>query len=247
MLERRKTSHIQKMTKAAFQLSNPELEGEIYYLTEQEGGRRNPIASGYRGQFYYNGRDWDAPQILIDKEICYPGETAKIKLQMLSPNFHVGQFYVGQGFEIREGTTTVGRGKITQILRNDFNYWDFDTFLSKLSKEHQPYNFQYVKDVSTKIHHGLTSIRQISKLIFTKSLSNPYQMLTVECKLRDKGCQAQALVDEICNRWREEIHLDNSHYKTELLFSDKGFYFELTFATWHTRFLTGRIMVNTPS
>ena len=133
------------MAEAPFQLYNPELEGEVYYLTEQEGGRWNPITSGYRGQFYYNGRDWDAPQILIDKEICYPGETAKISLQMLSPNFHVGQFYVGQGFEIREGTTTVGRGKITQILRNDFKYWDFDTFFSKLSKEHQPSNFQYVK------------------------------------------------------------------------------------------------------
>ncbi|MFN3380925.1 MAG: hypothetical protein ACK41O_15815 [Runella zeae] len=149
------------MTKAAFQLSNPELEGEIYYLTEQEGGRRNPIASGYRGQFYYNGRDWDAPQTLIDKELCYPGETVKVRLQMLSPNFHVGQFYVGQS--------------------------------------------------------------------------------------RDNSYQAQALVDEICNRWREEIQLENSHYKIELLFSDKGFYFELTFATWHTRFLTGKIIVNTTS
>lgn len=205
------------MTKAAFQLSNPELEGEIYYLTEQEGGRRNPITSGYRGQFYY------------------------------SPNFHIGQFYVGQGFEIREGTKTVGRGKITQILRNDFNYWDFDTLFRNLQSEQKPFDFQDIKKFSTKIHHGLASIRQINNLIFKKSLSNPYQMLTVECKLKYKGCQAQALVDEICNRWREEIQLENSHYKIELVFLGKGFYFELTFATWHTRFLTGKIIVNTTS
>ncbi|ANO49162.1 hypothetical protein V8245_12300 [Flavobacterium columnare] len=37
----------------------PYLEAEIYYLTEAEGGRKTPVASGYRGQFYYDGKDWD--------------------------------------------------------------------------------------------------------------------------------------------------------------------------------------------
>lgn len=37
----------------------PHLEAEIYYLTEAEGGRKTPVASGYRGQFYYDGKDWD--------------------------------------------------------------------------------------------------------------------------------------------------------------------------------------------
>lgn len=244
MLERHKTSHIQKMTEATPQLSQPELEGEIYYLSEQEGGRRNPVASGYRGQFYYNGRDWDAPQTLINKELCYPGETVKVRLQTLSPNFHVGQFYVGQSFEIREGTKTVGRGKITQVLRTDFNYWDFDTFFKELKPEHKPVDFQNIKNFSTRIRHALGAIKQISSLRLSKSLSNYSQMLTIECNLREVGNQALPLMDEICDRWRQEIQLANSHYKTELKPLTKGFQFELTFATWHSSFVTGKIIVN---
>jgi translation elongation factor EF-Tu-like GTPase len=98
----------------------PELEAEIYYLTAEEGGRSCSVKSGYRGQFYYNGGDWDAPQEFIDKEICNPGETVKVYLQTCSPHFHIGQLSVGQEFEIREGAITVGRGRITKILRSDF-------------------------------------------------------------------------------------------------------------------------------
>ncbi|AEW85062.1 hypothetical protein FCOL_01065 [Flavobacterium columnare ATCC 49512] len=35
----------------------PYLEAEIYYLTEAEVGRKTPVATGYRGQFYYDGKD----------------------------------------------------------------------------------------------------------------------------------------------------------------------------------------------
>lgn len=104
------------MTYEKFILPNPELEAEIYYLTENEGGRKSYVKSGYRGQFFYNGRDWDAAQEFIDKEICNPGETIKVKLQTLSPDFHIGQFYIDQFFETREGAKTVGQGKITKIL-----------------------------------------------------------------------------------------------------------------------------------
>lgn len=103
-----------------FKLSNPELEAEIYYLTEQEGGRTGYVKSGYRGQFYYNGKDWDVPQEFINQESCNPGDVVQVKLQTLSSEFHIGQFFVGQEFEIREGAKTVGKGKITKILREDF-------------------------------------------------------------------------------------------------------------------------------
>ncbi|RZL44851.1 MAG: elongation factor Tu [Pedobacter sp.] len=106
-------------------LVQPELEAELYYLTEQEGGRKTAVGNGYRGQFYYNGRNWNAPQQFIDKDLCNPGETIKVYLQTLSPEFHVGQFYIGKEFETREGAKTVGKGIITKILRPDFNYRRF--------------------------------------------------------------------------------------------------------------------------
>lgn len=39
-----------------------EIEVEIRYLTTEEGGRRTGVFSGYRGQFYYGGNDYDGVQ-----------------------------------------------------------------------------------------------------------------------------------------------------------------------------------------
>ena len=236
---------LQQNVNEKFVLPNPELEGEIYYLTEQEGGRKGYVKSGYRGQFFYNGSDWDAPQEFIDKEICNLGENVNIRLQTSSPDFHVGQFYVGQAFETREGAKTVGRGKITKILRQNFNYWDFDIFFKNLPANCKPYDNQNIEGFIADFDYGLYNIKQIGNLKFTKSLSDKYQMLTIECKLKDKNIEARPLIDEICKSWREKNQIDNLHYKIDLKHFDKGFTFELTFVTWHSMFLTGKIIVNT--
>lgn len=98
----------------------PELEADIHYLSPEEGGRSHGIASGYRGQFYYYGRDWDAVQQLVDKEMCQPGETVRVYLNTLSPQSHLGMFHIGQEFEIHEGRKTVAKGVIRTIFRPDF-------------------------------------------------------------------------------------------------------------------------------
>ena len=229
-----------------FRLLEPELEGEIYYLTEQEGGRFSYVKSGYRGQFHYNGRDWDAPQEFIDKDICNPGETVKVKLQTLSPFFHVGQFSLGQEFETREGARTVGKGKITKILRQDFTFWTFDTFFNQLPDNCKPCDWGNIGGFITDLEYGLESIRQIQSLKFTKSLSDKYQMLIVECKVKNKNVSARPLIDEICENWRTGITFKNALYKTKLTYFDNHFKFHLTFATWNSSMcLTGKIIVDT--
>lgn len=233
------------MTYEKFILPNPELEAEIYYLTENEGGRKSYVKSGYRGQFFYNGRDWDAPQEFIDKEICNPGETIKVKLQTLSPDFHIGQFYIGQIFETREGDKTVGQGKITKILRKDFNHWNFDTFFKNLPAECKPYDNQNIGGYIADFEYGLYNIKEIEKLKFTKSLTDKFQMLTVECGLKDKNIQERSLIKEICEIWRNELQFKKSFYKIDLKYFEKGFKFELIFATYHNMFLTGKIIINT--
>lgn len=107
--------------------TSPDLIAEIYYLTEEEGGRKSWVGNGYRGQFYYNGRDWDAPQEFIDKDICNPGEKVNVYLRTLSPQYHQQQFFKGKTFEIREGAKVVGKGKILEILRDDFKIPDFNS------------------------------------------------------------------------------------------------------------------------
>ncbi len=233
------------MTDDKFKLPDPELEGEIYYLTEQEGGRKGYVKSGYRGQFYYDGKDWDAVQEFMDKEICNPGDTVKVRLQTLSPDFHVGQFYIGKKFETREDGRTVGQGIITRILKQDFNFWDYTSFFDSLPADCQPYDFENIQGFIADFEYVLDNIKKIDSLKFTESLSDRNQMLTVECKVKDKSAKARPLVDEICKSWREEIQFENSHYKTDLKYFDNGFKFELTFATWHSMYLTGRIIVDT--
>ena len=103
-----------------FKLKYPELETEIYYLTSEEGGRKSAVHSGYRGQFHYDGKCYDAGQEFINKDFCEPGETVKVFLQMLSPNNHIGKFFVGKAFEIREGVQIVGKGKVTMVICPDF-------------------------------------------------------------------------------------------------------------------------------
>jgi len=91
-----------------------DIEAEIYFLTTEEGGRKGPAFNDYRPQFYYNGHDWDAPHEYPDVQQVNPGDTVRAYLAFLSPHEHVGKVHVGMEFLIREGTRTVGKGKVTK-------------------------------------------------------------------------------------------------------------------------------------
>jgi hypothetical protein len=108
--------------------TEPELEVEIYYLTTEEGGRKMKFYSGYSGQLFYDGQDWDVIHELIDTDVCNPGDTVKVYLRTENANAHVGKFFVGKKFEIRERAKTVGKGKITKIIRSGFSLNDESEF-----------------------------------------------------------------------------------------------------------------------
>jgi len=93
-----------------------DIEAKIYFLTYEEGGRKSPAYQGYRPQFYYDERDWDASQSYPDVEKANPGETVRTYLGFMSPKEHVGKVHVGMEFLIREGAQTVGKGTVTKIL-----------------------------------------------------------------------------------------------------------------------------------
>ncbi|MEV0347615.1 elongation factor Tu [Nonomuraea sp. NPDC050680] len=82
----------------------------IYLLTPEEGGRRRPIASGYRPQFYL--RTTDVPGRLLLDDPAQPGDTIEVRVELgkavpLEP---------GLGFAIREGGLTVGAGTVLEVL-----------------------------------------------------------------------------------------------------------------------------------
>ena len=94
----------------------PDIEAEISFLSAEEGGRKNCVYSGYRGQFFYEGHDWDADQQYPEVDEVLPGQLVRATIRFLSPENHLGRVVPGMPFEIREGSRTVGRGVVTKIL-----------------------------------------------------------------------------------------------------------------------------------
>ena len=92
-------------------------EAILTFLPTEDGGRSAPVFSNYRPQFYYDGRDWDAPHTYPDVESVRPGDTVRVILSFLSPDQHVGKLKAGTPFLIREGRKIVGYGAITKLLQ----------------------------------------------------------------------------------------------------------------------------------
>ena len=93
-----------------------DIEAIVTFLPTEHGGRRGYAGRGYRPQFYYDGHDWDAAHHYPDVERVEPGQTARVLLQFISPEAHVGKLKPGSAFLIREGHRIVGYGAVTKIL-----------------------------------------------------------------------------------------------------------------------------------
>ncbi len=97
-----------------------ETEAEIRYLTTEEGGRRTGVKSGYRGQFFYDGEDYDGFQYFPDLpdgvmvELGRPVRALIRFRQEMWENVHSMKITAGMHFQIREGNKTVGRGMVTK-------------------------------------------------------------------------------------------------------------------------------------
>jgi translation elongation factor EF-Tu-like GTPase len=98
-----------------------EIEAEIRYLTTEEGGRRTSVCSGYRGQFFYKGNDYDGFQYFPDLpdgamvELGRPVRALIRFRQEMWEDVHSKRITVGMPFQIREGKRTVGRGIVTKV------------------------------------------------------------------------------------------------------------------------------------
>ena len=86
--------------------------GQVYVLTEKEGGRSKPFFSGYRPQFYF--RTTDVTGIInlpADVEMCRPGDNVDMNVELITPI----ACEKGLRFAIREGGRTVGSGVVSEI------------------------------------------------------------------------------------------------------------------------------------
>jgi elongation factor Tu len=83
----------------------------VYLLSTKEGGRRTPVATGYRPQFYLRTADVVGDMDFGAAGAARPGETVEVQVELGRPT----PVEPGLGFAIREGGRTVGAGTVTQV------------------------------------------------------------------------------------------------------------------------------------
>ena len=87
--------------------------GQVYVLTEKEGGRKKPFFAGYRPQFYFRTTDVTGVIELPEGvEMCRPGDNVDMTVELITPI----ACEEGLRFAIREGGRTVGSGVVTTII-----------------------------------------------------------------------------------------------------------------------------------
>ena len=88
-------------------------KGQVYVLTEKEGGRKKPFFSGYRPQFYFRTTDVTGNiELPEDVEMCRPGDNVVMTVELITPI----ACEQGLRFAIREGGRTVGSGVVSEII-----------------------------------------------------------------------------------------------------------------------------------
>jgi elongation factor Tu len=91
-----------------------EFEGQVYVLTQSEGGRHKPFFSNYRPQFFFRTTDITGHvQLPEGTEMCMPGDNTVMTVELIHPI----AMDEGLRFAIREGGRTVGAGRVTKILK----------------------------------------------------------------------------------------------------------------------------------
>ncbi len=89
-------------------------EGSVYVLKKEEGGRHTPFMDNYRPQFYFRTTDVTGVIKLPEgTEMVMPGDNVEMSVELIQPV----AMDEGLRFAIREGSRTVGAGRVTKIIK----------------------------------------------------------------------------------------------------------------------------------
>ncbi len=94
--------------------THTDFKAEVYVLSKEEGGRHTPFITGYKPQFYVRTADVTGEVTLPEgTEMVAPGDNTEFTVKLMAPVV----IEKGQGFAIREGGQTVGKGIVTEIIK----------------------------------------------------------------------------------------------------------------------------------
>nr|XP_018907534.1 PREDICTED: uncharacterized protein LOC109037374 [Bemisia tabaci] len=90
---------------------NNHVEAQVYMLKKDEGGNNKPALPWQNVSIFSS--TWDCTgQLHPSKEMVMPGEDATFEIRLLRSMY----FEKGQRFTMRQGSTTIGTGVVTQTL-----------------------------------------------------------------------------------------------------------------------------------
>ncbi len=88
-------------------------KGNVYVLTQAEGGRHKPFFTGYRPQLYFRTTDVTGTVTLPEGvEMVMPGDNVVMSVELIVPV----AMEQGMRFAIREGGRTIGAGTVIEII-----------------------------------------------------------------------------------------------------------------------------------
>ena len=112
-VDRKQVERGQVLAKPGSITPHTKFTGQVYVLTNAEGGRHKPFFNGYRPQFYFRTTDVTGVANLPEgTEMCMPGDHITITVELITPI----AMEPGLKFAIREGGKTVGAGTVSTII-----------------------------------------------------------------------------------------------------------------------------------
>ena len=88
----------------------------LNFLSKDEGGRHTPFFDNYRPQFYFRTTDVTGVVKLPEgTEMVMPGDNVDMSVTLIQPV----AMDEGLRFAIREGSRTVGAGRVTKIIKGE--------------------------------------------------------------------------------------------------------------------------------
>ena len=113
-IDRKNVERGQVIAKPGSVHPHTEFTGQVYVLTQSEGGRHTPFFNNYRPQFYFRTTDVTGTISLPEgTERVMPGDHVTITVSLITPI----AMEEGLRFAIREGGRTVGSGVVATIIK----------------------------------------------------------------------------------------------------------------------------------
>ncbi len=96
-----------------------EFRVRVKLVDTKDGGRKNPIGSGYRATIFLDCNQTEANDGILtleDTERCYPGNECLARIRPLVPELLRNRIKAHTTFDLREGRRKVGSGTVVELL-----------------------------------------------------------------------------------------------------------------------------------